>query len=523
MKLTKVPPLNGNPHWKRLKVLARQLRQTRITTLFKTKGRFRAFSQHLEGLTLDFSKNLINDTVWLELLQLAKSAKVAEFKAAAFNGEAINFTEQRAVSHMALRAGSEAPAAVKKTLKALESLVNAVHQGHFKGFSGQPISDVVHIGIGGSHLGPELVTTALSDGTERIKAHFISNVDPNNLHAVLSKLTPATTLIVIASKTFTTTETMINARAALKWLVAGLNERNVRLAFNQVIAVTANEAKAKEFGVEHVLSFLDSVGGRFSLWSTIGVTIALSLGFKTFKQLLAGAHAMDEHFRSAPLDSNLPITLALIEIWRHNFLDTSSLAVIPYNYKLKLLPSFLQQLEMESNGKTVNWQGKKVRYATSPVVWGACGTDSQHSFHQLLMQGNAKVSVDLIVTQQGALSAASEQQKMLVLNALAQSKALMEGRSLNQLKADKALAPYKVIGGNVSHNLIWLPKLDAYYLGMLLALYEHKVMVLGCIWQVNSFDQWGVELGKQIAKQLNLTETSTGLDESTRFWLQQMM
>lgn len=525
--------------WQQLTEYSTIFSKQKITDLFsQDKDRFNKFSLTLNGLVIDFSKSLVDDRVVSLLLDLAEELGLSEYITDFFKGKELNFTEHRAVLHPVLRAIDSlrdgrldgVQQEVMATLRHMRDFVEAVHSGSWLGYSGQRITDVVHIGIGGSHLGPAMVVQALSDEKAKLRVHFISNIDPGNLHSVLVNLRPANTLFVIASKTFTTQETLVNASSAREWFLTHLpadHEDNQALT-KHLVAVTAKPERAIQFGVgsDNIFPFWDWVGGRFSLWSAIGISIALALGMEQFESLLAGACAMDEHFKTAPLASNLPVMMGLMGIWRNNFLHADSLAVIPYNYHLQLLPAYLQQLEMESNGKSTNIWGEEVSYTTAPVVWGACGTDSQHSFHQLLMQGTRNLTIDLIVTAKAATDI-NDQQRLLLANVLAQSRALMQGRDAEAVRAElvnlsepdrRALIPYKVIRGNVSHSVIVMPRLDPYYLGMLLALYEHKVLVQGFIWQINSFDQWGVELGKKLAGEIVDTMIGKGgadLDDST--------
>lgn len=525
--------------WQQLTEYSTIFSKQKIMDLFsQDKDRFNKFSLTLNGLVIDFSKSLVDDRVVSLLLDLAEELGLSEYITDFFKGKELNFTEHRAVLHPVLRAIDSlrdgrldgVQQEVMATLRHMRDFVEAVHSGSWLGYSGQRITDVVHIGIGGSHLGPAMVVQALSDEKAKLRVHFISNIDPGNLHSVLVNLRPANTLFVIASKTFTTQETLVNASSAREWFLTHLpagHEDNQALT-KHLVAVTAKPERAIQFGVgsDNIFPFWDWVGGRFSLWSAIGISIALALGMEQFESLLAGACAMDEHFKTAPLASNLPVMMGLMGIWRNNFLHADSLAVIPYNYHLQLLPAYLQQLEMESNGKSTNIWGEEVSYTTAPVVWGACGTDSQHSFHQLLMQGTRNLTIDLIVTAKAATDI-NDQQRLLLANVLAQSRALMQGRDAEAVRAElanlsepdrRALIPYKVIRGNVSHSVIVMPQLDPYYLGMLLALYEHKVLVQGFIWQINSFDQWGVELGKKLAGEIVDTMIGKGgadLDDST--------
>ncbi len=494
----------------RLSALAQLYQNTRIEALFKEDARrFERFSLSAAGITLDYSKNLVTDSVFTQLLALAKESQLGEFIEQVFNGAAVNFTEQRSVLHMALRGSSPVyQDVVAANLQKQKAFVAQVLAKQWLGITGKPIQYIVHIGIGGSHLGPEMVVTALEDYfVPNLQAFFISNLDEKNLQAVLKKIVPEQTLFIIASKTFTTKETLVNAEQVKKWFLQRVQHSQLAIQ-RHFVAVTAAQELAVSFGIlpDNVFRFEKWVGGRFSLWSSVGLVINLMIGNEAFTRFLNGAKAMDEHFLTAPFEKNLPVILGLIGIWNLNFLNCRSLAVVPYSYRLRKMVNFLQQIEMESNGKTVNRERQTVDYLTNPVVWGGTGTDSQHSFHQALMQGNNRLTVDFIfpVLKDG------ENQRLLFANCLAQSRALMVGcntqavlETLNQnltANQEQAFVPYKVVNGNVASNLLLLDGLTPETVGALIALYEHKVLVQGAIWQINSFDQWGVELGKNLAK-----------------------
>ncbi|HEY4128105.1 MAG TPA: glucose-6-phosphate isomerase [Gammaproteobacteria bacterium] len=464
--------------------------------------RAESFSLSLPGLHADYSRHLATRETLSLLLRLAEAAGLAEKRKQLFQGGLVNNTEGRAALHTLLRAAaSDVPsnlqaqaAEVRQVFAKLEAFTVMAHEsGRF--------TDVVSIGIGGSYLGPEMVVEALTPLTgPTLRTHFVSNVDPMHVARVLGPLDPAKTLVIVISKTFTTQETLANAQAARAWLVSTLGEKAVPEHF---AAVSAAPDKAKAFGIppERVFAFWDWVGGRYSLWSAVGLPIALAHGFKTFESLLAGAARMDKHFCDAPSEQNLPVLLALLGIWYANFWQAQTRAVIPYRQDLQLLVPFLQQLEMESDGKRVRRDGTPVDYATMPVVWGDTGTNGQHAFFQLLHQGTELVPVDFIaVLEEGSNN--WRQQAMLLANCYAQAEALFQGRSQAQAQkqSNTELAPHKTFPGGRPSTLLTLSRLDAETLGMLIALYEHRTFVQACVWDINPFDQMGVELGKQLAE-----------------------
>jgi glucose-6-phosphate isomerase len=479
--------------------------------------RFDEFSLRSCGIFLDYSKNRITRETIKLLIDLAETAEVIRCREEMFNGSKINITEKRAVLHTILRDINNISAPENKLvnheLNRMESLVCSVRSGKWRGYNGKVITDIVNIGIGGSDLGPAMVVNALQAYATHIKVHFVSNVDATNFTEVIKYLNPETTLFVISSKTFSTQETLINAISAREWLLGNTSIKG-DLLNRHFIAVTAKPERAIKFGIheDNILQFWDWVGGRFSLWSAIGVVIALAVGMDNFRDLLRGAALMDEHFRTAPLSMNMPVILALLSIWNINFLGISAQAIIPYNQCLSLFPAYLQQLEMESNGKRVQFDGNNVNYKTAPIVFGAVGTNSQHSFHQLLMQGTHLIPVDFLISLNNYNSISSHQ-LLLYANCLAQSRALMLGNTkefirrelrkqkISEKEIDKII-PHKIIPGNIPSNTIVVEQINPQILGSLIALYEHKVFIEGIIWQINSFDQWGVELGKQIANDL---------------------
>lgn len=475
--------------------------------------RFTDFSLEAAGIFLDYSKNRITKTTMELLCQLAHSCQVETIRDQMFHGDAINITENRAVLHTALRNPGDTPAAPMQLIKAeLARITKYVNQIR----NDNNITDVVNIGIGGSDLGPAMVTSALKPYHDKITAHFVSNIDATHIAETIKYLNPRTTLFVIASKTFTTQETLTNAITAREWLLTQIPHTNeAQLVKQHFIAVTAKPERAVEFGIDadNVFPMWDWVGGRFSLWSAIGITIALTIGMDNFNQLLAGAHAMDQHFQQAPLAQNLPVILALIGIWNINFLHAPTQAILPYDQYLSLFPAYLQQLEMESNGKRVDLDNQVVNYSTAPIIWGAVGTNGQHAFHQLLMQGTQLVPVDFIMPL-NSHNPINKHHLLLYANCLAQSQALMCGQD----QPEQPLC--KQIPGNVPNNFISMHQLTPASLGALVAAYEHKVLVQGIIWHINSFDQWGVELGKKIANKLvpilEQEVTDASLDSSTQ-------
>jgi glucose-6-phosphate isomerase len=529
-----VVDLTRSPEWLALKRHRQSLAKTRIADLFKSDpGRFAHFSLQLDEFALDFSKNLATEETMRLLHDLARAADVAGWRDRMFAGERINTTEERAVYHVALRhqgrepmmvEGKDVMPDVRKVWEQMRRFAIEVREGHWRSATGERIRTVVNIGIGGSDLGPAMAVQALRPFCHpEIAFHFVSNVDGAHLHAALAHADPASTLFIVSSKTFTTQETLANANAARGWLIARLSPSAVPKHF---VAVSAAVDKASAFGIapENVFGFWDWVGGRYSMWSAIGLPIAVALGWEGFERLLAGAHAMDTHFRDAPAERNIPLIMGLIALWNIDFLDASSYAVLPYAQDLARLPAYLQQLEMESNGKRVRRDGKPVKCQTGPVLFGEPGTNGQHAFYQLIHQGTQRVFCDFILAARDR-SGYPDQHRLLTANFLAQSQALMFGKSAAEaavemrqakIKASKAraLAPHRSFSGDRPSNSILLGELDPYHLGKLLALYEHKTFVLGILWGINSFDQWGVELGKQLANDI-LSGDGVARDGST--------
>ena len=495
-------------------------KEFRLSELFGfEKNRFQEYSLSHEGLLLDYSKNFIKSETVSLLLDLAQQSQLPSAIDAMFRGEEINTTEQRAALHAALRAPGERTKTpeVSASLERMESLVAELHGGKWTGYSGKVITDIVHLGIGGSDLGPAMVCDALRHlAIRKLSVHFVSNIDPSHLQNTLKDLQAETTLFVIASKSFSTLETLKNAEAARDWL---LEQTDATATAKHFVAITTNLSAATEFGIEeqNLYPLWDWVGGRFSLWSAIGLPIALALGMDGFRQLLAGTHSMDEHFRTAPLDKNLPVILALLNFWYREYFDAHSTAVVPYSQRLNLLPSFLQQLCMESLGKSVDKQGAPIEHNTGDIILGTAGTNGQHSYFQLLHQGTEFVPVDFIAVANSDVQGSAEVHQHLLASCFSQSLALMEGK----LDADSI---HQVVACNKPSNTLLLEELNPYNLGMLLALFEHKVYALSVLWNINAFDQWGVELGKKLSTKvfaaMSADTNQELLDESTQGLIQ---
>lgn len=531
MSQTSTQSVTECAEWRALEAAAQRLRPQHLNDLFARDGtRFKQFSRKLGDLLFDFSKQRIDAAALTLLLDLARARDIGEGIRQLAAGEMLNFTEGRAAQHMALRAvtpafvaGSDVLPEVLATRTRLREISTAFRSGQLRGTRGQVIRHVVNIGIGGSDLGPRMAARALSPvepGATRVS--FVANIDPYELACVLATSTADETLFIVASKTFTTQETLTNAQAARAWLQSQLGAA-VDIA-PHFLAVSNNIEAARAFGIpaENCLSLPEWVGGRYSMWSAIGLSVACAIGWEAFEQLLAGAREVDTHLMSAPLENNLPVLMALLGIWNVDFLGCASHAVLPYSQRLADLPSYLQQLEMESNGKHVDRNGNAVNCATSPVLWGGAGTVGQHAYHQLLYQGTLTVPLDFIVPVGDDVPA----QRMLIENALAQSAALMQGRSEARARSQLAaagmnenqvarLAPHLVGLGNQPSTTLLFPRLTPHALGRLIALYEHKTFVQGWIWGINSFDQYGVELGKQMARALGGGADKTPPDSST--------
>mgnify|MGYP000993528827 CR=1 FL=1 len=518
----------------------KRLDETTMREMFALDpNRFRRFSATGAGILLDYSKNRIDEDALAALFELARAAGVEERRARMCEGEHINITEDRAVMHMALRYQGDRPVEVdgkdvmpevRAVLKAIEAYTDAVRSGDIRGHGGEQFTDVVNIGIGGSDLGPAMVTLALAPYTRRdLRAHYVSNVDGAHIHDTLKGLEPKRTLFIVASKTFTTDETMTNAHSARQWLASALGEEAVP---NHFAAVSTNLEACARFGIreDRIFGFWDWVGGRYSVWSAIGLPVALAVGYDNFARFLAGADAMDRHFLETPLERNLPVIMALLGVWYRNAWGFSTHAVLPYDQRLSRFPAYLQQQDMESNGKSVTLSGKPVEWPTGPIVWGEPGTNGQHAFFQLIHQGTDVIPCDFLIAARPHEHLPPHHDK-LVANVLAQSEALMLGKTKAEVVAElkgqglskeeiKALTPHKIFPGNRPSNTLFYPQLTPETLGALVALYEHKVFVQGVIWNVNSYDQWGVELGKQLAKALlpkvQGEASAEGHDSSTR-------
>ncbi len=480
------------------------------------------FSAEFDNIRLDYSKNRINDDTMRLLFDLAREVRVDDWINKMFSGEQINTTEKRPVLHVALRDRSNNPIFVDgedikplvlHELQKIKRISEAIRAGNWKGTTGKSITDVVHVGVGGSCMGPYMVTEALKHiENTSIKLHFLSNIDGNHVARTLAPLNPETTLFIVASKTFKTEETLANAEYAKKWLVNYIGPKTV--VARHFTAVCRSPSDAEKFGVarENILATWDWVCGRFSVWGGLGLSIAISLGYDKFEELLAGAHRVDEHLRATTFEKNISVILAVLGIWHNNFFGSESYAVLPYGQSFHLLPVYLQQLEMESNGKCVDRNGNAVDYATGPIVWGECGTDCQHTFLQLVHQGTRLIPSDFIVSLENPNPLVDHHDRLLA-NCYAQSEALMKGKTLCEViveleknglakSAIENLAPHMVYEGNRSSNTISIKKLTPETFGALIAIYEHKVFVQGVIWNINSFDQWGVELGKALARNI---------------------
>ncbi len=502
-------------------------------------NRFQRYSATGAGILLDYSKNRIDGDVMAALFDLARAAGVEERRDQMCEGEHINITEDRAVMHMALRYQGDKPVPVdgkdvmpdvRAVLAAIETYTNAIRSGEVRGHGGAQFTDIVNIGMGGSDLGPAMVTLALEPYTRAdLRAHYVSNVDGAHIHDVLKRLDPKKTLFIVASKTFTTDETMTNANSARDWIADTLGEEAVP---NHFAAVSTNIPACAKFGIreDRIFGFWDWVGGRYSVWSAIGLPIALAVGYDNFAKFLQGADAMDRHFLSAPLEDNLPVIMAVLGVWYRNAWGFSTHAVLPYDQRLSRFAAYLQQQDMESNGKSVTLSGKSVGWSTGPIVWGEPGTNGQHAFYQLIHQGTDVIPCDFLIAAKPHESLPPHHDK-LVANVLAQSEALMLGKTkvevVEELKAQglskariKELTPHKMFPGNRPSNTLFYEKLTPETLGSLVALYEHKVFTQGVIWNVNSYDQWGVELGKQLAKALlpkvEGKQSGEGHDSSTQ-------
>ena len=530
------------PSWQALNAQATSLSSQHLKDLFAADAdRFAKFSISLPNVLFDYSKNLITEETKSLLLQLAKESDVESWRDKMFAAEHINATEDRAVMHVALRDqsakpimidGEDARPAVQAELDRMQKLSDNLRSGAWTGFTQKTITDIVSIGIGGSNLGPLMVTEALAAfGDKKFAMHYVSNIDGVQIADVLAKLNPETTLFVISSKTFTTQETMTNARTAQAWFLKAAGDKSA--IAKHFVAVSTNRKLVTEFGIaeENIFDMWDWVGGRFSLWSAIGLPIVLSLGFEAFNELLAGAYEMDQHFQTAPLEQNAPVMMALVGIWNRNFLHYPALALLPYDQCLHRFPAYMQQAEMESNGKSVNWAGEQISDASVPLVWGEGGINGQHACYQMLHQGTDIIPADFIgsVTPNENVEGHHD---ALMANFFAQTQALMLGNDADNVRRELTskgvsesriaeILEHKVHRGNRPSNTLLLPQVTARTLGSLIALYEHKIFVKGIIWRIHSFDQWGVELGKVLAAGIQPqlaagAELKDSLDASTR-------
>ena len=513
---TKLKPLTQRPAWKALATHHKQIQKLPLRKLFAEDAkRGQRFTAEAAGLFLDYSKNCVTEKTLKLLLQLAKESSLREKIDAMFRGEKINVTENRAVLHVALRApkgatilvdGKNVVPEVHAVLEKMTAFSNRVRSGEWKGHTGKRIKNIINVGIGGSDLGPVMAYEALKHYSDRsLTFRFVSNVDGIDFVEATHDLDPAETLFIISSKTFTTLETMTNAQSARDWLLAGLGG-DAKAVAKHFVAVSTNAEKVSAFGIDtaNMFGFWDWVGGRYSMDSAIGLSTMLAIGPENFLTMLAGFHAMDEHFRTAPFEKNLPVLMGLLAVWNNDFLGAQTVAVLPYEQYLKRFPAYLQQLTMESNGKHVTLDGKKVNYQTGPVYWGEPGTNGQHSFYQLIHQGTRLIPCDFIAFGH-SLTPLGRHHDILLANVFAQAEALAFGKTAAEVKAEGTpdwLVPHRVFEGNRPSNVILADRLTPEILGQLVALYEHSVFTQGAIWNIDSFDQWGVELGKVLAQRI---------------------
>ncbi|MCJ8294592.1 MAG: glucose-6-phosphate isomerase [Colwellia sp.] len=537
----KTDSIKHSSAWHNVAAHASKMKDIHMSDLFdRDPSRFDNFSIKLKPFLLDYSKNLITHETMSLLATLAKASKIEQWRNKMFAGERINSTENRAVLHTALRNRSSKPLhidginiteEIQNSLNKMKLFSDRIRQGLWKGYSGKRITDVVNIGVGGSNLGPQMVTEALKQYSDNsVNVHYVSNVDGTQIANILRPLNPENVLFIISSKTFTTTETMTNANTAMKWLTASSFDQSA--IAKHFVAVSANKENAISFGIDkdNIFDMWDWVGGRFSLWSAIGLPIAIDLGFERFIELLEGAHELDQHFCNAPIQENAPIILALLSIWNCTFLGAQSQAILPYDQSLHMLSAYMQQAEMESNGKSVNWDGVDIDYNTVPSIWGGLGIDGQHAFYQYLHQSSNVVPADFIGSKK-SITPVQDHHETLMANFFAQTQALMQGVNEQQVREDlKAkgrteeyidkIAPHKVHKGNRPTNTILMQQISPRTLGSLIALYENKIFVQGIILQICSFDQWGVELGKGLAnkiqKELKMGTLNDSHDSSTK-------
>ncbi len=541
---------NQTTAWQALEKHFHSVRDLHMRELFEQDAaRFDSFSLKINDILFDFSKNRVTGQTLELLMALARECDVEGWRERMFSGEEINHTEQRAVLHVALRNQSARPmmvrgvdvmAEVREELQRVKELAERIRSRQWRGATGQPITDVVNIGIGGSHLGPQMATEALYPYTlHDLHIHYLNNIDENHIIKVLEKLNPETTLFIVASKSFTTQEAMVNAETARKWLLDSIVDES--LLGLHMVAVTSNVAAAVRMGIkkENIFKMWDWVGGRYSMWSAIGLPIVIAIGPDNFEALLQGAFEVDEHFRTAPLEQNIPVVMAMLGVWYNNFFGAESMAILPYDQNMHRFPAYMQQADMESNGKAVDRTGQPVNYSTGPVIFGEIGNAGQHAFYQLLHQGTKLVPADMLASIRN-FQGIARHHRALMSNVFAQTEALMKGRNEDEVVAElraegkneaqiKELLPYKIFEGNRPTNTFLFGTLDPKTLGSLIALYEHKIFVQGVIWNLNSFDQWGVELGKKMAtsilSELNASDPVAAHDASTNglinYYLQQ--
>jgi len=532
--------LSVTPAWCALQKHHQEIKALHMRDLFEQDpGRFEKYSVQFEEILLDYSKNLITDQTIKLLFDLAQQAGLKQHIDSMFQGDRINVTEDRAVLHTALRNRANTPVIVdgqdvmpqiNAVLERMRDFSEAVRNGRWTGYSGKKITDIVNIGIGGSDLGPVMVVEALKHyASPKIVPHFVSNIDGTHIVEALNGLDPETTLFIVASKTFTTQETITNAQTARSWLVEALGDE--KAVARHFVALSTNRKEVAAFGIDtaNMFEFWDWVGGRYSLWSAIGLSIAVTIGMKNFDELLAGAHAMDQHFKTAPFEQNIPVILALLGIWYNNFFDAQSHVILPYDQYMHRFPAYFQQGDMESNGKGVTIDGQPVDFSTGPVIWGEPGTNGQHAFYQLIHQGTKLIPADFLAPIESH-NPIGMHHTILMSNFFAQTEALMKGKAEDEARAElesagmesesvERLLPHKIFSGNRPTNSILFQKLTPHTLGALIAMYEHKIFTQGVIWGINSFDQWGVELGKQLAKvilpELDNADSIAAHDSST--------
>lgn len=536
--------LTQHPSWEKLNQHQKEMSAVHMRDLFsQNPKRFEEYSLVVDDILLDYSKHRITQETLDLLLTLAKDANIENWRSKMFSGDKINITENRAVLHTALRNRSNTPVLVdgkdvmpevNAVLAQMRAFTEQVRNGQWTGYTGKAITDIVNIGIGGSDLGPVMACDALKPyASPNLNVHFVSNIDGAHLMRALEKCNPETTLFIVASKTFTTQETMTNAHSARRWFLN--SAKNEAFVAKHFVALSTNAKAVQEFGIDtnNMFAFWDWVGGRYSLWSAIGLSIALYVGMEHFEQMLAGGHAMDKHFQTAPLEQNMPVIMALLGIWYNNFYHVDTHAILPYDQGMARFAAYLQQADMESNGKFICRDGSRVSYKTGPVIWGEAGTNGQHAFYQLIHQGTQTVPADFLMPAQSHYKVGSpddQHHKILLANFLAQTQALMLGKTREEARAElekqgmsgqalEDLLPHKMFEGNRPTTSIVFKQLTPFMLGKLIALYEHKIFVQGIIWDINSYDQWGVEYGKQIASQilpqLLTTDAVTGFDSST--------